>query len=539
MNARSEERRQGRRLPKAWRNVLVLVSVLAAIALFYAEEDWRGKRAWGKYAKELAARGEAVAASQLVPPPVPDDENFAMTPFLAPLFDFEPGTQKWRDTNAFARLQNFPLEFNAASSEVKTPNSMRSNSWIGVPIDLRAWDVALQQGTNSRKSTETRVVSNNLTTAEAAAGVLASLERYDATIEELRTASRRSWSRFKLSYDYPDPAAVLLPHLALLKRTSQLLNVRAAAELGVGKTGPAVEDINLMFYLAESIRDEPILISHLVRIAESQIALQAVARGLASHQWSDAQLAGFEERLAKFNFCADGRRALAGERVVFGGGVIDYVRNAPNKFRVLESFGGMSDRQNSGVDPVPVIYALAPDGWLYFEKLNYNRAFQDFLVPALDASNRRVSPEASRKAAGKIEAIVKQRGPGLFLRHQFFVGFLMPALSKAIQRTAFAQAAVDEAAVACALERHRLAHGAYPDSLEALAPQLIAQVPHDVITGQALKYRRAADGQYVLYSVGWNEKDDGGVVAVNDSGKAMDAENGDWVWTLIPAAHAD
>ena len=140
---------------------------------------------------------------------------------------------------------------------------------------------------------------------------------------------------------------------------------------------------------------------------------------------------------------------------------------------------------------------------------------------------------------GKIEAIVKQRGPGLFLRHQFFVGFLMPALSKAVQRTAFAQAAVDEAAVACALERHRLAHGAYPDSLEALAPQFIAQVPHDVITGQALKYRRAADGQYVLYSVGWNEKDDGGVVAMNDSGKAMDAENGDWVWTLIPAAHAD
>ena len=62
-----------------------------------------------------------------------------------------------------------------------------------------------------------------------------------------------------------------------------------------------------------------------------------------------------------------------------------------------------------------------------------------------------------------------------------------------------------------ALERCRLARGAFPESLDALAPQFIAKVPHDVIGGQPLKYRREADGSFVLYSVGWNEKDDGGV----------------------------
>jgi len=40
----------------------------------------------------------------------------------------------------------------------------------------------------------------------------------------------------------------------------------------------------------------------------------------------------------------------------------------------------------------------------------------------------------------------------------------------------------------------------------------------------ALKYVRKDDENYVLYSVGWNEKDDGGVT------DASDKQNGDWVW---------
>ena len=79
---------------------------------------------------------------------------------------------------------------------------------------------------------------------------------------------------------------------------------------------------------------------------------------------------------------------------------------------------------------------------------------------------------------------------------------------------------MDLARTAIALERYRLAHGEFPESLDALAPQFIAKVPHDVIGGQPLKYRRTADGQFVLYSVGWNETDDGGVVGFSQKVKA-------------------
>jgi hypothetical protein len=535
MNAESGAGLGGRRqIPKAWRYVLVVVGMIAFVALFYAEEDWRGRRAWQEYQQQLARRGEPINASQVVPAPVSDTENFAMTPFLAPLFEFEHGTQRWSDTNAVAEIQAFPREFSAASSEIKHDLVSASNSWVPRPIDLKAWDLALQQTTNSRQKSETRAVANNVTAAQAAAGVLSSLAQYDRVIEELRTASRRPYSRFNLAYDFPNPAAILLPHLAFLKRTSQLLQVRACAELAAGQTGEAVADMNLMFYLADCIRDEPILISHLVRIAQAQLLLQPLAQGLANHQWSDAQLAAFEEQLGRFNFCAEARRALEGERVFFGGGFIDYIRKSPDKFRVLESIGGAPGQPKDGFEAVAAIYAIAPDGWLDFEKVNYHRAFEELVLPAFDHSAGRVNPEVVRKAAERFEQVIKHRGPGMFLQHRFFAGFLLPAVTRAVERSAYGQAAIDLAAIACALERCRLAQGAYPDSLEPLAPRFIAKIPYDLITGGSLKYRLTEDGQYVLYSVGWNEKDDGGAVAINKTGHAVSPDEGDWVWRLIP-----
>ena len=42
---------------------------------------------------------------------------------------------------------------------------------------------------------------------------------------------------------------------------------------------------------------------------------------------------------------------------------------------------------------------------------------------------------------------------------------------------------------------------------------------------------RTDDGQYVLYSIGWNEKDDNGVESRSAKG-ILDLDRGDWVWSL-------
>jgi hypothetical protein len=89
-----------------------------------------------------------------------------------------------------------------------------------------------------------------------------------------------------------------------------------------------------------------------------------------------------------------------------------------------------------------------------------------------------------------------------------------------------AQTATDQAAIACALERYRLANGQFPENLQALVPHFAAHLPNDAITGESFKYRRTDDGRFVLYSVGWNEKDDGGVPGETQ----FDRTQGDWVW---------
>ena len=110
----------------------------------------------------------------------------------------------------------------------------------------------------------------------------------------------------------------------------------------------------------------------------------------------------------------------------------------------------------------------------------------------------------------------------------------MPGLAGAVRKATFAQQGVDITRIACALERYRLVEGKLPDTLDVLAPQFIDQIPNDVIDGKPLRYRRNSDGGYILYSVGWNRKDDGGEIAwvKQKKGSEVDVAMGDWPWLM-------
>ena len=60
-----------------------------------------------------------------------------------------------------------------------------------------------------------------------------------------------------------------------------------------------------------------------------------------------------------------------------------------------------------------------------------------------------------------------------------------------------------------------MATGEYPDKLEDLIPRWVepVMITKDVMSGEELKYRQLGKNDYKLYSVGWNETDDGGVVS--------------------------
>jgi hypothetical protein len=54
------------------------------------------------------------------------------------------------------------------------------------------------------------------------------------------------------------------------------------------------------------------------------------------------------------------------------------------------------------------------------------------------------------------------------------------------------------------------------------------------MNGETYHYRLNADGTFLLYSVGWNQADDGGkVVYSQDSPNIIDFDRGDWVWPMV------
>ena len=81
-----------------WRNfkrfLFDVACCITLVALFYAEEDWRGKHDWAKFKHEREAKGERFDATGVIPPSVPDDQNFAMTPAFDAVDKLMD--QKWR-----------------------------------------------------------------------------------------------------------------------------------------------------------------------------------------------------------------------------------------------------------------------------------------------------------------------------------------------------------------------------------------------------------------------------------------------------------
>jgi hypothetical protein len=487
--SRQLSRRQ--RLVRALRVLLcVAVSLATLAALFYTEENWRGRRAWEAYAQELTAKGRALDCRLVAPPPIPDEQNFAMTPLLAPLFDFEPGTQTYR--NRAAATNAWPF----------AGDNVKEGDWHhGVKLE------------------------------QPAAAVLEALGPIEPILTELRVASGRPHARFNLCYEAENPAAILLPHLSKLKGCVRMLSLRASAKLALGDADAALEDLKLGFYLMQTMREEPILISHLVRGAMVNLLVQPVWEGIVARSWTDAQLLSLTQTLQGPDFLADYGLALRGEQA-FGNGVIGWIRRHPER---LENLLDMGDPDQSSVRDSVVILNLIPQGWLYLEQVNYNRLFEELIRPGCDPATRRMDPALIDGHARALEAsLAGNAARRLLTDHRMLSRMLLPALTRPPQRFAYAQTCLDEAALACALERHRLSTGQFPETLAALTPQYIARVPADILTGAPLKYRRTERGGFLLYSVGWNLTDEGGEPSptkgkrARENNRAPELAQGDW-----------
>jgi hypothetical protein len=501
------------------------------VALFYAEEDWRGAHDWEHFKSDWAAKGEKFDFAAFVPPAVPDAVNFAMVPVFDTTRDL--ASRKWRDEhrNQHRSKSNDsewdvklvdPLDF-SVDSENGAPDHGFGDWRRSKMCDLSAW-----QNYYRTLATKTNTYPVSPQPQSPAQDVLLALSPFDPVLEQLRQAAQRPESRFPLDYDDEDPAEILLPHLAPLKRCSEILEARSLAELANNQPDKALDDVKLGLRLAEAVRTEPVIITHLVRIAIVQLMLQPVWEGLAEHKWSDAQLVELDAALARLDFLADYKLSVRGERAMHIK-VVDWLEQKRSRYWKLFNIMDSDTRNGMNNFGVTVEIYLMPKGWFYQNEIVIAQLDQQWILPAVDEAQQTIAPKMIALAQTNIDAALQPRAFDRFAR------LLVPALGNYAVKAAFGQSQANLARTTLALERYRLAKGGYPETLDALAPQFIAQVPHDVIGGQPLKYRREANGQFVLYSVGWNETDDGGVLVFKNGRKdtpesSMDTDQGDWVW---------
>lgn len=514
--------------------VLSFAALVTLFILFHAVENWRGKRAWDQYRKEQEAKGVSFDFNSIVPPPVPEEKNFAMTPLLKPLYEFNPPDiqPRHRDTNAIERIPDFYPQPHEASLDLPSLSTWR----YGVGSTLKLWQKAIFASTNLQHRAEM---------AEPADDVLYALKQFDAQLDELHQASQtRPLTRYQIEYAHEPKVEILLPHLTRVKNIEKVLAIRASAYLEKGEVEKAFDDVNLILFVAEPLKDEPIFISHLVRKVCFEYGIKVIWLGMVNHKWKPEHLTYWQSRMTEYDFVKDIHHGLQGERLM-GDGTIEFLRRNPHRIDdFTEMFYQLSQGSGYWVDFEALsskgwLCRLIPDGWFYMERVNYNQAFDRYLLTPAAKEKTTVDVKSVMDADGEFSRFLGGKNPIKHVTgHTVIVKNLMPALTMFFQKAVHAQSTFDLALVAMALEKYHLKHQDYPETLSVLVPDFAPSLPLDILSKAPFKYERQSKDAFRLWSLGWNLKDDGGVIVRNS--KAPDAtikwEEGDWTWPQVEKA---
>lgn len=525
-----------------WQRILVgpayalLVFVITPLALALALDNALGTWAWKAARARLVARGEPLTFEDLRPPRPADDANFAMTPLLRPLHDYRLVVTQgladiaWTDLPGVRRVQAIGLPRDPSPSGRGRSGQVTNDG--RVPLALLARSIRLQPVRQAEGPLPTDLAARygvvftnvpapdparaaELVITNAPADVLDYLRRFDPELNEILQALQRPHSWFPIPWG-PETSGMNLTHLGTLKSLSHLFRVRAAARLHSGDADGAFADTRAAFRLAEVLATDPVLISLLVRLAQTSSAVAIAWEGLGAQRWTDPQLAELQSLLARLDFRDAAIAAFRGERIL---------GNAMYENMIAGRLPQVSEASASApaLGPGGPLRALgfAPIGLLRRNQVHQNRLY-DILIADL----QHPSWPATLTATQDTGALLRRLGLKPLTPDTVLPSALLPAIAHVQAKAAREDVIVRLAQVACALERHRLRNGRHPDRLDDLVPGLLSVLPLDPMNRQPFRYERTEDGGFRLWSVGLNGRDDGGVMP-----RSTDNDReGDWVW---------
>jgi len=322
------------------------------------------------------------------------------------------------------------------------------------------------------------------------------LESCESAIAPALRLERFPRGRHTIIYS-ADGISHLLPHATDISMIqSRVLHPLLLLHLHEGDGEAAVRDCICTVHLARSSDTEPDFFSQTFRNSITQRAIEGMLRILGQVALTDADLVRMQAKLA--------------EEVARDGWPI-YLRGDRAAAHRMMAAVARGDIKVSSIRRVPRIVRLN-QSW----RDDVAEWFDDRYPPRLSEAHAWVLAERTRlldetaplpwhERTAAVAAIYadQSRAPEL-ARHWMDARQILSSFQHH-------HAIVRSTLVAVASERHRLRHGDWPATLEALVPTFLPQLPSDPFDGRPLRYKRLPDG-IVIYSVGVDATDDGGQV---------------------------
>ena len=464
----------------AWATAIVMIAALA-VSGFYGYQNHQSRRTWAKFQQALAQKGESLDITPLMPAPVPDDSNLAKAAAFKRFSATNPATKR-----LFEALE--PWEAIGG----RNYGGHDTYEWVGQRFAPLSEYVRL--------AFERVPAGLNTNRLDVAPVILEGLQRHREILQDISLAARLP--HFQLSTNRNAMAVLHADEVAIstLQRLHFLFCVRASASLAADRNPDAGEDVLTSLRLARLARQLPDVESA-TRTQEMLVrSFQPLWEGLAEHGWNEPQLSAFQEELLKFDPMADFTNAV--RRVVLAH--IDIWRVYPAA-KVQPHSVPVSGNSYLEVEGA----VLRPRAWWFDDCIRLYQIGEQTVA--------RINP--AREIIGHNTDWGDVHGLQLGHETEQFLGQYQWWWPTTPATLAFAQNALNQAMIACALERHYIANGTYPDGLDELVPTYLNRIPADVVRGYPMTYQRTEDGRYILRSVGPDEQD-------GRKSKSSD----DWLW---------
>lgn len=312
--------------------------------------------------------------------------------------------------------------------------------------------------------------------------------------------------------------SVLLPQLGKYRSLAKGLQSRALYAAATGDQAKAMDSIHVIGQLAYHTSYEPMLISVLVANSLNALAADTVHHLLDKRLLSEvslkqldqlwrgrserrtiAQSLSFSERctvLDAYMQIASGRHGengfldADGAGRLLGSGAIDVNRGLKQISQHYFMMGKIASIQNyAGRERVAAMFEEQ-----FEERIAKNQLVievQDIPLPNLKLLTKEARTDALTT---------------------MLLTIFLPAISSVTNSETRYMANERCTFIAIACERYRLKHGELPETLNDLVPVYLDAVPIDPYDEKPLRYK-ATDQGFIVYSVGENLKDDGGLVA--------------------------